>query len=193
MYDTDTRLRDGGRLERDSSERSNSSLYTDPVPEALEPGTDPVAPQVWILRDPRESVKKCSLTPLRGMEGVHFSTYHRDRTIDVGERALLDPNGTELSERDRGLGLLVIDCAWRRVDALQRTVKGTLHRRRLPHLVTAYPRKSRIFEDPPTGLASVEALYAAVFLLFGPRPEFLEGYRWREEFLELNPWLDPAR
>ena len=144
---------------------------------------------IVILRDPRESVKKCSLTPLRGTPGVRFLTYHHERTHDVGERILLHPEGEEFREEDEGRGLLLVDCAWRRVGALTKTLNGTFHRRRLPVLKTAYPRKSHVFEDPDTGLASVEALYAALCYLGRPAPELLAGYRWREEFLALNPQL----
>lgn len=144
---------------------------------------------ILILRDPRESVKKCSLTPLRGMAGVRFVNYHQDRRIDASQRILLDPEGEEFTSEDRGRGLFLIDCAWRRVPALFKTVDGEPMRRRLPALRTAYPRKSTTFEDPAAGLASVEALYAASCLLFGAKPELLEGYRWREAFLEANPSL----
>ena len=148
---------------------------------------------ILILRDPRESTKKCSLTPLRGLDGVRFLTYHPERTFEVGERILLDPEGEELTPDDAGHGLLLIDCAWRRVGALRRTLTGTLHRRRLPRLATAYPRKSSLFEDPEAGLASIEALYAARALLGAPAPELLADYRWREEFLALNPELAVGR
>jgi pre-rRNA-processing protein TSR3 len=143
---------------------------------------------VLILRDPRESRATCSLTPLRGAAGLTFVEYDRERRVDAGERVLLHPHGPELGTADEGRDLLLVDCAWRRVDSLLGTVDGVLHRRRLPRdLVTAYPRRSKTFEDPTTGLASVEALYAACLLLGVPRPELLDGYRWRDEFLRRNP------
>jgi pre-rRNA-processing protein TSR3 len=144
---------------------------------------------VLILRDPRESVKKCSLTPLRGKPGVSFVGYQPDRRIDAGGRVLLHPDGEELTPADAGAGLFLIDCAWRRLPSLLATVDGEPVRRRLPRLTTAYPRKSQLFEDPAAGLASIEALYAAVSILFGPHPELLESYRWADEFFELNPSL----
>jgi ribosome biogenesis protein Tsr3 len=144
---------------------------------------------ILILRDPRESAKKCSLTPLRGMQGITFVNYHPDQTIDASGRVLLDPDGEELSEEDAGRGLFLIDCSWRRLEGLRRTVVGEPVRRRLPNLRTAYPRKSTTFKDPESGLASVEALYAAAFFLFGRRSELLANYRWAEEFLKLNPEL----
>jgi pre-rRNA-processing protein TSR3 len=144
---------------------------------------------ILILRDPRESSRKCSLTPLRGTPGVRFVSYHPDRRVEASGRILLDPEGAELTTADAGRGLFLIDCAWRRVPQLSRTVDGEPLRRRLPELLTAYPRKSSTFEDPDTGVASIEALYAAICLLDGPCPQLLEQYHWRAEFLALNPSL----
>ncbi len=144
---------------------------------------------VLIVRDPRESAKKCSLTPLRGLAGIRFVDYHPERRVHAGARILLHPEGELLTEADRGRDLLLVDCAWRRVPKLLRTVDGELVRRSLPELASAYPRKSRTFDDPERGLASVEALYAASVLLGEPHPEWLDGYRWRAEFLRVNPAL----
>jgi pre-rRNA-processing protein TSR3 len=144
---------------------------------------------VLILRDPRESTKKCSLTPLRGTAGVRFVGYEPDKRVEAGKRVLLHPDGEEITSADRGKPLLLIDCAWRRVPQLLATIDGELEHRRLPPLVTAYPRKSKLFEDPEQGLASIEALYAALALLGQAHPELLEDYRWKDEFLRLNPRL----
>jgi pre-rRNA-processing protein TSR3 len=144
---------------------------------------------ILILRDPRESTKKCSLTPLRGHEHVRFVNYHRDRRLAADGRLLLHPDGEELTIADRGRSLLLIDCAWRRVPQLLATVDGELVHRRLPRLETAYPRRSAVFEDPDQGLASIEALFAACAILGAPDPSLLEGYRWAAEFLAANPGL----
>lgn len=144
---------------------------------------------VLILRDARESTAKCSLTPLRGFPGIRFVTWKHDRRFEVGERVLLHPDGQEITAPDAGRPLLLIDCAWRRVPALLATCDGTLVHRRLPPLATAYPRRSRTFVDPDQGLASVEALYAALALLGRPAPELLAGYRFADAFLAANPGL----
>lgn len=141
---------------------------------------------ILILRDPRESKKKCSLTPLVGQPGVRFVTYQRERRLDADGRILLDPEGEPFTKADRGLPLFLIDCSWRRVPRLSAEVDGELKRRRLPELVTAYPRVSRVFDDPSTGLASVEALYVASVLVGAPCLELLAQYRWREQFLAAN-------
>jgi pre-rRNA-processing protein TSR3 len=58
-----------------------------------------------------------------------------------------------------------------------------------PELQTAYPRKSKIFEDPQNGLASIEALHAALCMLGKRDDSLLDGYRWRKEWLDLNSEL----
>ena len=141
---------------------------------------------VLVWRDPRESKHKCSLTPIAGLAGVRIVEVQGRRRLDAGERILLSPEGDELTAADRGTGLLLVDCAWRKVGSLLRRVDGSLRPRRLPRLVTAYPRRSKTFPDPDAGLASIEALFAATLILGEPRFDFLAGYRWREEFLRTN-------
>ena len=148
-------------------------------------------PDVLILRDPRESTKKCSLTSLRGVSGIRFVEYDAGRRVDAAGRVLLTPDGELLGAGDAGRGLLLVDCSWRRVPTLLRTVDGEPRRRSLPPLRTAYPRKSAVFVDPDRGLASLEALYAALAILGRPRPELLDGYRWSSDFLRLNPGMAP--
>jgi len=144
---------------------------------------------VLVYRDPRESVDKCSLTPLRGMASMRFVPHRSDRRVEVAGRILLHPDGELLTAGDRGRGILLVDCSWRRVPHLLAALDGQLVRRRLPALVTAYPRKSRQFEDPACGLASVEALYAALAILGETRAEVLAQYRWARQFLDNNPGL----
>jgi ribosome biogenesis protein Tsr3 len=144
---------------------------------------------ILIVHDPREPAKKCSLTPLRGMPGVRFVPVRGDRRVDAGRRIWLHPEGDELQPEDRGIGLLLIDCTWRRVSTLSKRIDGELLKRRLPELVTAYPRRSKLIPDPVYGLASVEALYAAMALLDAPCPALLANYHWAAEFLSANPDL----
>jgi len=144
---------------------------------------------ILIVHDPREPAKKCSLTPLRGMEGVRFVPLRAGQRVDAGQRIWLHPDGEELTPADRGIGLLLVDCTWRRLSKLSTCIDGELLRRRLPNLVTAYPRRSKLTPDPEHGLASVEALYAAMAILDGPHPELLAQYRWAADFLAANPKL----
>lgn len=161
----------------------------DPSPGAVRPadrGGERAGIDVLVLRDPRESLAKCSLTPLRGLVGLRFVDYHPARRVAAGERLLLHTAGDELAAAEPQRGLLLIDCAWRRVEGLRRTLDGSLSPRRLSGWVTAYPRRSKTHVDPELGLASVEALFAALATLGDPRPELLARYRWREAFLERN-------
>jgi pre-rRNA-processing protein TSR3 len=48
---------------------------------------------------------------------------------------------------------------------------------------TAYPRVSKVFDDPTAGLASIEALYLARKLLGDDDPSLLDGYHWKAPFL----------
>lgn len=123
------------------------------------------------------------------MSGVRFVNHAKDRRIDATGRILLHPDGEPITGADAGRGLLILDCAWRRVPELLAQVDGDPPRRSLPALATAYPRKSRTFADPERGLASVEALYAALLLLGEERRELLRGYRFADRFLEANPGL----
>ena len=144
---------------------------------------------VLIAHDPREPAKKCSLTPLRGMPGVRFVAMGGTTRLDAGRRIWLRPDGDELGPADRGIGLLLVDCTWRRLPKLSQRIDGDPVLRRLPNLVTAYPRRSKLVADPEHGLASVEALFAAIALLDGPRLDLLANYRWAAEFLAANPSL----
>lgn len=150
------------------------------------------ASRVWILRDPKESWKRCSLAPLRGREDVRFVTFRPELELDVSGRVLLDPHAPVLSAADLGRPLFLIDSSWRRLPVLRRAVVGEFVARSLPALPTAYPRKSSTFEDPEQGLASIEALFAAQWYLGQAKREWLEGYHFREAFLELNPHLAEA-
>ncbi len=149
-----------------------------------------------ILRDGRESARKCSLTPLRGRAAIQFLSYSRERRVPCAGRILLDPTAPPLEARDRAalesrsqpasVGLLLLDCAWRRVGALRAVLDGEVVPRALPPLTSAYPRQSRLFSDPAQGLASVEALVAALWLLGDRRLDLLDGYHWRDEFIQRN-------
>ncbi len=149
----------------------------------------PPPADILILRDRRESARKCSLTPLRGLPGITFRTWRPDRRYSVGRRILLHPSGSPLRPEDSGADLLLIDCAWRRLAHALSTLDGELLHRSLPPLASSYPRHSKLFSDPDDGLASVEALYAALWILGERREDLLADYRFKAPFLERNPAL----
>jgi pre-rRNA-processing protein TSR3 len=143
--------------------------------------------RVWILRDPKEAPSKCTLVPLRGRPDVSFLSFDVDRRYEVEGAVLLHCDGEPLSRADAARPLLVLDGAWRRVQTMMRRIDGRFVARSIPPgFETAYPRRSKTFEDPSTGLASIEALYLAL-LATGTRDEsWLAAYRWKDEFLRLN-------
>lgn len=145
--------------------------------------------EIKIIRLNKESPKKCSLTPLRSREELAIQWFHCDLgdPVEVGEVTLLHPDGEVLSPADAERPLLLVDSSWRDLPRMLRTVEGTFHRRRLPEgLVTAYPRKSSNFEDPHNGLASIEALHAAMTMLGHRDDSLLDGYHWAAEWLATN-------
>jgi pre-rRNA-processing protein TSR3 len=88
--------------------------------------------------------------------------------------------------------LILIDCNWARVGRLLPVFadRGPLARRSIPAEVqTAYPRRSKVFEDPAGGLATIEAIVAALAILGWPEPSLLDGFHWAGEFLERNRFL----
>ena len=145
--------------------------------------------EVLIVRLRKESLRKCSLAPLIQRQPPRWQWHHCDLgdPIAAGEVTLLHPDGEPLSPQDSGRPLLLVDSSWRDLPRMLRTISGTFHRRSLPGgLRTAYPRKSNWFPDPETGLASVEALHAALALLGRRDDRLLEGYHFAQEYLALN-------
>lgn len=164
-------------------------------------------PHVVVIRHPKEKVSKCSLQPFFGQPGFTFYTAKHDFTysgdghvllaigapeIDPadafttkGEASRIDPALVVTQPDGRSLRpLLVLDSTWRLLPSLRRRITGSPVERALPVGVrTAYPRISKMTEDPDIGLASIEALYLALRGLGFDRTELLDSYRWREEFL----------
>ncbi len=148
--------------------------------------------EVTIVRLRKEAARKCSLTPLRRRRDRPWRWVHCDAgdSVEVGEVTLLHPEGEPLAASDAARPLLLVDASWRDLPGVLRGLRGTLHRRRLPAgLVTAYPRRSTTFADPAAGLASVEALHAALALLGARDDALLDGYLWGSRWLAANAAL----
>ena len=144
-----------------------------------------IPPYFYIVEHPREKKHKCTVAFLRGREGLEFLRADEVESRDWGEALLLHAGAKEiLSPRDAGRPLILVDASWRWAERV--VTKIPAERRFLPHFETAYPRASKLFRDPPGGLASVEALFAAC-TVFGLRDEsLLDGYRWKDGFLAEN-------
>jgi pre-rRNA-processing protein TSR3 len=124
------------------------------------------------------------LTPLEGREDVAFYKARENWSFDMSGFTVLALGAPELSVADAGRPLLLLDSTWRLLPQLEACLYGEGVRRTLPAVPTAYPRVSKIAEDPHGGLASVEALYLAKLLLGERDDSLLSAYYWRETFLE---------
>ena len=139
---------------------------------------------VTIIRHSKERRSKCSLTHLEGREEISFFRARTGWSFDATGFTVLGLNAPILSSADDGRPLLLLDSTWRLLPQLESCLVGTGVRRSLPSVQTAYPRVSKIAHDPLGGLASVEALYFAQYLLGTADISILEEYHWRETFIE---------
>ncbi len=138
---------------------------------------------VSIIRHPKERRSKCSLTPLEGREALSFHRARLGWTFDMTGFTVLALGAPEMSEADAGRPILLLDSTWRLLPQVEACLVGEGVRRTLPAVPTAYPRISKIAEDPMGGLASVEALYLARLLIGERDDSLLSSYHWRKEFL----------
>lgn len=138
-----------------------------------------------VVRHPRERAAKCSILPLRGRPDLVFLDYPPNDMPDLRGYVRLAPNAPPLTEKDAACGLLLLDGSWRWTEVMTKQF-AFVPARSLDGYKTAYPRVSKLYADPPTGLATVEALFLAYRILGRPTDGLLDRYRWREEFLRLN-------
>ncbi len=142
-------------------------------------------PPTIIVVHPKERRSKCTVEPLRGRPGYVFWKFPEIGPGPLGGYVRLGLGGDLLTPADSGRGLLVLDGTWRLAERMEAPFVGLPVRSLLPWR-TAYPRVSKLFHDPAQGLATIEALFAAFTQMGRPTTGLLDGYRWRDEFLELN-------
>lgn len=139
---------------------------------------------VTVLRHPKERIAKCTLRFLHDREDFTFLKATPKLRFDATGYTLLAVDAPELTPADAGRPLLLLDATWRHLPALMACLEGEPVRRSIPAGVrTAYPRRSKLFQDPDRGLASVEAVYVARRILGEDDPSLLDGYHWKAEFL----------
>ena len=148
-------------------------------------------PQILILIRRGEDPRQCTVRPLRGTPGLEFRPYPLRQKPDLSRHLLLAPDAPPLSPADAGRPLLLLDASWRHAAAMRRAVEPVEARSIPPGWKTAYPRRSKIHADPETGLATVEALFAALCTLGRRDDALLRFYPWREAFLDLNREILP--
>ncbi len=143
-----------------------------------------VSPPTHIVVHPKERRAKCTVEPLRGDSRFVFHRFpHRPK--DLCEYVRLGLGGPLLTADDAGFGLLILDGTWRWTAQMEREF-AEVPVRTLPLMQTAYPRTSKLFEDPAAGLATIEAVYAALRILGRDTSGVLDHYSWRDEFLARN-------
>ena len=143
-------------------------------------------PKVLIIVRRGEDPAKCTVRPLRGAPGLDFLPYPLRQKPDLSRHLLLAPDAPPLSLVDAGRPLLLLDASWRHAEKMRKAVEPVEARSIPPGWRTAYPRSSKIHADPDTGLATVEALFAALCMLGFRDDSLLRFYPWRAAFLELN-------
>lgn len=144
-------------------------------------------PPTIIVVHPKERRSKCSVEPLRDRDDFEFVRFPDPVTLPLDNYIRLGIGGEVLSEADAESGLFVLDGTWKLAEKMEPTY-AHLPIRTLPPIKTAYPRTSKIFEDPSGGLATVEAVYAALRIMNRSVDGLLDEYHWKNEFLELNGW-----
>lgn len=159
-------------------------------------------PNVLVLQHYKENRRKCSLEPLRGRSDVEFRRIfpeypNPDLVVDGGivlavDSPVLDPRDRVVFDRARDARVIVVDGTWTKIQSVVANIvpsrdDAPLIFRSLPEgIVTAYPRRSKLREDPEEGLASIEALVAALHVLGRDWEGLLDGYRWADAFLDAN-------
>lgn len=142
-------------------------------------------PPTIIVVHSRERRKKCTVEPLRGRDGFLFRRFPDAGCDLLAGYVRLGFGGPLLSREDADRGLLVLDGTWRWAERMEHDYRH-VPVRSLPDWQTAYPRVSKMFENPEAGLATIEAIYAAYKILGRDTTGLLDDYHWGEEFLRLN-------
>lgn len=143
-------------------------------------------PPTIIVVHPKEKRSKCSVEPLRGREGFVFWKWPKRGSESLEGYVRLGIGGPELSPTDADRGLLVLDATWKLAAKMEPDFADVPVRGLPSHWKTAYPRVSKLTDDPIAGLATIEAIYAAYVAMGRDTTGLLDEYRWAEEFLRIN-------
>ena len=139
-----------------------------------------------VLVHRKENLKKCSVWPLRTRDDFQFHIFpYETPTLPADSTVRLGIGGVPLSKDDATNNLLVLDATWRLAPQMEREFPH-IPVRSIPTLQTAYPRIAGDETDPDQGLATIEAIYCAHWILGWDVYELLTHYRWGEEVLARN-------
>ena len=143
-------------------------------------------PPTIIVVHPKERRSKCSVEPLRTRSDFIFWKWPRRGPQRLDNYIRLGLGGPQLSPADAHRGLLVLDGTWTLAAKMEPDF-ADLPVRGLPAgWKTAYPRVSKLTDDPPAGLATIEAVHAAYIAMGWDPAGLLDHYHWRDEFLSIN-------
>lgn len=145
-------------------------------------------PPTIIVVHPKEKRSKCSAEPLRPRADIRFWKFPRRGEESLDGYVRLGLGGEPLSPEHQSRGLLVLDGTWRLAGKMEADY-ADLPVVSLAPWQTAYPRVSKLFDDPAAGLATVEAIYAAYVQMGRDPAGLLDAYYWREAFIERNSLL----
>lgn len=145
--------------------------------------------QTIVWRHRKENLNKCSLRGLEHRKDFRFYTFPTDSLPDLSSTIALAVDAPPLEPKDSAFGLLILDATWRYAEKMVNKLLPLpgLQWRSIPSgFQTAYPRRQEDCPDPKRGLASIEAIYISYFILGRDTAGLLDGYYWREAFLDLN-------
>lgn len=147
-----------------------------------------------ILMDRKENPRKCTILPQKERADFTIRYFAGPRPIPAfAADCLLHIDGEDMAAIARGTvhSVALIDCNWKKVEgALQKVVRPLPRLVRIPDgFETAYPRRNLEGKDPPTGLATIEALFIAGAFLGEWDDTILDKFHFKREFLERNQAL----
>lgn len=142
-------------------------------------------PPTIIVVHPKERASKCTVAPLKGRDGFVFWKFPKRGPEPLDNFVRLGIGGPVISSEDQACGLLILDGTWKIAERMEREF-ADVPIRSLPAWKTAYPRTSKLYQDPDAGLATIEAIYAAYTHLGRSTEGLLDHYHWADEFLALN-------
>ena len=149
-------------------------------------------PPTIILRHRKENLKKCSLRGMESRSDFRFYTYPNSLLPNLSSYIILSMNAPFLTSRDSQHGLFVLDGTWRYAQKMTNNLKpipNLIHRTIPSNYQTAYPRKQNDCPSPEYGLASIEAIFIAYWIMHRPLQGILDNYYWKEKFLMINQFL----
>lgn len=138
-----------------------------------------------IVVHPKERKSKCTVQALRSRDDFLFWKFPRKEPEKITQYVRLGMGGPQISKADATSGLLVLDGTWRLAEKMEPAYEE-LPVRSLPLWETAYPRVSKQFDDPESGLATIEAIFIAYHLMGYETAGLLDGYYWAADFLKQN-------